>query len=348
MPSPVADPRWPRLSAAVPPPQASCDWRKDDCLARVRAHRDAFAQWLAAEAVVAGRAAAIAGYGHYRNPFPMGIGTPFPALQGVRLPLFGAALAFVDGRHQEAMTGVCSQIAGWRPLLSQSDNLLVSMFAAHQLASGARLLGRMAAELPRQQAVPQSCAAALQPLQVDEIRLCEPMRGEARLVRAGLETMTRDPDPDLWTALFYDAERTRAIDAPLMAWPCGEPAGQAIAADVRVVPPLPATSLLRLECASNAIGCILSSIAAPAHGAYQARAQDVAAQLRLTGAALWLRENGDSVDELPAALARLPGALRSPARVPAVSGDGRHLQVPALDQRETATLQAVLPDHLRR
>ncbi len=346
---PVADPRWPRLSTrASDSTVSSCDWRKGDCLARVREHREAFAQWLASQSVVAGRAAAIAGYGHYRTPFPPGISAPLPALQGVSLPLVDAALAFVDGRREQAMAATCGHIAGWRPLLAQSDNLLVSVMAAAQVASGAHLLAQMAAELPPGQALPASCASALRPMQVDEIRVCEPMRGEARLGWSAMEAADTEMEGQRLSALFYDAKRTRAINAPLMAWSCGDQAGRAIADDVAAFPPSPPTSLWRLECVSNFIGCALMSVAAPAYGDYQLRAQDVAAQLRLTAAAIWLGENAGSGDEVPAALARLPEALRSAARMPSVSSDGRYLQVPAYDKRNLATLQAPLPAHLRR
>ena len=50
-----------------------------------------------------------------------------------------------------------------------------------------------------------------------------------------------------------------------------------------------------------------------------------AAMLRLLGAQRWLRQQpGDPVD----ALQRLPAQFASPVRVPRLSADGRHLQVP--------------------
>jgi hypothetical protein len=47
--------------------------------------------------------------------------------------------------------------------------------------------------------------------------------------------------------------------------------------------------------------------------------------LRLLGAQRWLRQQPEDPAE---ALQRLPAQFRSPVRVPQLSADGRHLQVP--------------------
>lgn len=322
----------------------SCASRTPNCLVTARADGVAYAQWLDALAVVEHNAAAIHGYGHYRSPFPPELAPEtMPALKSSFLPLDRAALDFVGGRQPEALSAVCSHIEGWRPLIANSDNLLLAMVAAEQVRSGARLLADMAAELPRGESLPPACATALRPLSVDEQRLCEPMRGEARLGRQILEQTEASRNPLLH--LLFDAERTRAYAAPKMAWPCGEAAGRAIAEDRVGIAPATPTSLHRFECLGNYMGCILAAIAAPAYADYQVRVQDAAAQLRLTGAAAWLREHAVSAAEVPSALTRLPAQWRSPARVPALIDDGRSLQVPMLStsRPDMPPLRAALP-----
>ena len=74
--------------------------------------------------------------------------------------------------------------------------------------------------------------------------------------------------------------RPPARGAPKFAWYCGAQAREQVAQDRPLIDPTPPASRRSLACASNAVGCILADIAAPAYVDYGLRLQDADARLR--------------------------------------------------------------------
>src|SRR3546814_6307709 len=80
-----------------------------------------------------------------------------------------------------------------------------------------RLWAQMLAELPAGHPLPVACEAALAPVSVDELSICETMRGEYSSSAAAIDAID---DPKLagtmqaaLNRLVYDPEKTRALIA---------------------------------------------------------------------------------------------------------------------------------------
>lgn len=274
----VADGRFPRLSVADDDPPY-CAMRDFDCIGKVRANRDAYAQRLAQEQVLIGKVRSLADYGHYRSQLPPSLHGPIPRFSGIRIALAANALDFVDGRVDAALASTCRDTLAWRRMSVHGDSLIVSMIGSAMVNGNAQNFARMLAELPRHHVLPAECAEAFDPdtLPVD---LCPAMRGEARYSASML--LSREAVPSsMFAGLLYDAQGTRAMLAPTLAHACTDDVRQRMKIDAPIpFSPQPG-SLWRLECAGNLAGCVLADIAAPAHHGYLERMQDMHAMLRV-------------------------------------------------------------------
>ncbi|MBN6152011.1 hypothetical protein JR065_16830 [Xanthomonas sp. AmX2] len=342
-------PRAPAWPATLP----RCSWRDSDCLDKVRAQRQAYADALQAQAPVLARIAALPADAHYRSPFDARADTPLPELSLLRLGSMRHALDFADGRTDAALAGVCHDAQLGRILLRSDDSLIVPMVGAAMLRGNARLFAGMLAELPVQQPLPAQCAVAFAPLAAEEIGLCGAMRGEARMMFAAFDELGGGAGPPMrWydAALLrlFDAERSKAMVAPRYAWSCGATARDALLHDRPAVEaPAQASASRSVGCLANAMGCVLAASAAPDVAPYQRSLQDAAAATRLVAALLWLREHPDA-QPLPQRLAALPAPLRGSARPIQAATEGG-VQVQAYSGREGDRLRLPLPgSRLRR
>lgn len=344
-------PRVPRWPATLP----RCTWRDGDCLDKVRAQRQAYADALQAQAPVLAKMAALPVDAHYRSPFDARADTPLPELSLLQLGLMRHALDFADGHADAALAGVCHDAQLGRVLLRSDDSLIVPVLGAAMLRGNARLFAGMLAELPAQQPLPAQCAAAFAPLAAGQIGLCGAMRGEARMMFAAFDELGAGGagPPMRWydAALLrlFDAERSKAMAAPRYAWACGAAAGDALVRDRPAGgAPAPASTSRSVGCLANAMGCVLASSAAPDVAPYQRSLQDAAAATRLVAALLWLREHPDA-QPLPQRLAALPAPLRGSARPIQAATEGGGVEVQAYSGREGDRLRLPLPgSRLRR
>lgn len=307
-----------------------CSMIEQGCLGRVRGARDAFAQRLAGQEPLLARLRALSAYGHHRSGFDPWIYAPMPPVFNV-LPvqLTAEALAFVDGRSDTALAGVCGMAGTWRPLVQHSDSLVLSMTAAGTYAAAAGLFAEMLAELPPGQDLPPTCAKAFAMPLPQEGSICEAMKGEFEQVRQSFrKSLLQTSGHERFTAsILLDPAATDARVAQRLAMACGEQARANLAADRPLRLPVQEPGW-EFACIANAGGCLLSDIAAPAYVDYAYRGQDHVARVRLMATLLWLREQNAEVAAPGAALESLPPALRGPARPVTLSADGSHLQVP--------------------
>src|SRR3546814_8917095 len=100
-----------------------------------------------------------------------------------------------------------------------------------------RLLAQMLAELPAAHPLPVACEAALAPVSVDELSICETMRGEYSSSAAAIDAID---DPKLagtmqaaLNRLVSDPEKTRALIAGNFAPACSSATRAMVAPDKR-------------------------------------------------------------------------------------------------------------------
>ena len=225
------------------------------------------------------------------------------------------------------MSGLCRDIGTGRMLLGHSDSLIVAMLGQSMLQANTQLLAQVLAELPPSTPLPESCAAVLVPLSVEQMSLCTPVRGDYAMVaaatRQSYEHEVGDTAGGSW---LFNVDKTLNRHAAALGQGCLAPLRQRVVQDLPAKHDLAVSSLWRVECPANAIGCILSGIAGPAYTDYILRAQDAGAQQRLLATLAWLRAQPADAP-LAQRLQRLPAELVSPQRPIRLSADGRALQV---------------------
>ncbi|WP_369933418.1 hypothetical protein [Xanthomonas tesorieronis] len=342
-------PDWP--AASLP----RCRWRGDDCLHTVRAARPAYAAALATQAPLLAAMPTVSEASGYRSPFAGSTDIQLPAFSLLQIPLTQHSLDFVDGRTQPALLGVCNDAGVARALLASGDNLITSMIGAAMLRGNARLfadmLADMLADLPPQQALPAQCAQAFAPLQIDDVSLCKPLRGEAQWTFATFDELASDRHAaqrrwyeSALVPLAFDAERSKAMLAPLFTRACAADARASLNADrppsaAQVSAPV---AVLSMGCVANALGCAMARMPPPSFVRYQASLQDAAAAMRLTSALLWLRAH-PGAQPLPQRLAALPPDLRGERRPLQATADGQGVQVALYADGEGDALRLPLP-----
>ncbi len=346
--------------AALPHDPALCR-NGTGCLAKVRAQPQVVAAALLPQATVLARMDELAAHGHYLSPLPLDAATPVPALQPLFVPLSAHALAHVQGDSARALAGLCRDAGIGRMLLDHGENLLTGMVGGAMLAANAELFADVLAELPVDTPLPATCATALAPLSPRQASNCASLQGEFAMIRDGYMLtgeMTRtglDLAGEEWWAtpatakFFYNRDKSVARSAETLGHACLPDTLQAIAEDLPM-PAMPVPSVWRLECAANAVGCILSNIAGPAYSRYGQRQQDVAAQLRLLQAVVWLRQHATTDAAMPLAerLHELPAGLRSRHRPISVAADGSALETASYARHKGVdTVRVSLPQALR-
>jgi hypothetical protein len=205
------------------------------------------------------------------------------------------------------------------------------------LQAYAQLLAAMLAEMPLDAVLPAQCEAAFAPLAAVEMDGCNAMRGEFEMVDSMLALEGRRIGQYPGGSWVFNAPRTRALQAVNLGQSCLPAAQARIAQDLPFEADLEQASVWRLECATNAIGCILSSVAAPAYADYPRRLQDVGAELGLLNTLLWLR--GPPVQgSVATRLQAMPPGYASAQRPVLLAADGRGLETVAYAPRNGETV----------
>lgn len=325
-----------------------CRWREGKCLEKVRADTGAYARLIAEDAALLARIGTLGDYGYVRNTFTPRLDMPIPAYQQLAYPLAQHAYAFASGNTDEALAGVCRDVATARMMIGSGDNLITSMIGAAMLEGNSTLFADMLAELPADRALPAACSRAFAPAAPEEFSACTTMRGEARFMFAGMHQIPAGyADGPLQRAawpLIFDAGKTVARMAPRLAWYCTPPVRTAIALDVPAAEP-PATATMKqtpFQCLDNIVGCILSDVAETQLTGYQHRLQDARMRLMTMGTLLWLRDHRSDAP-MTQRLAQTPEKLRSMRRPLALAKDGKSVSIPLFDTRHAERWSVPLP-----
>lgn len=324
---------------------------REDCLAKVRADLPAYEKMLAAHPAWFARAVVATQGDHLRNRFPPRLDTPLPSFASTYAPATLFAVRFAQGEHEAAIAGTCRALSDWRRLGANSD-MLVGWAVAHGYGAmgHGRLLAQMLAETPNEQPLPAECAEAMVIPRAEEIPMCNAMRGEFKFISqgAGLLMQAQEQKNNIQYNIFYDDEMARAAHAVPFSAFCSAQADAAFKADqplTSIAPP----GLYRLQCVSNAIGCILSQIAGPNYTTYELRHRDALAMKRTLAALAWWRAQPDAANDPVATLQKLPPEFRSAAHplrlnteqvallMPALNGERKDITLPLPGTRVTAS-----------
>jgi hypothetical protein len=243
------------------------------------------------------------------------------------------AREFVAGRRQEALAGVCRDLAGWRRISADADTLINNMISLAMVRHDAVLLADMLAQLPAGEPLPAICADALAPTTTAELDACPMFRAEFGFA----SHMIKEPMPDHpWYTKVgiqtLDQDRFKARLAKALGVHCSVGAQSDARADRSVMPRARATSTAcsTFRWAVDPMGCMVSELSpADAYAKYADRRTDVAAVVAGARTIAWLREQAAPASERARVLAARPASLGL-RREPRVSADGRTLAVPLL------------------
>ncbi|HEX5756662.1 MAG TPA: hypothetical protein VFY12_09970, partial [Arenimonas sp.] len=172
--------RYPRLIERDDPALTLCE-EDGACLDAVTAQ--AGDSLLAGKEAVLERLGEFAGMTFWRHHFGDASVDALPADIGLRrLRWADLAVRFARGETESALHGVCSDIAAWRRLRTNSDSVIASIVSQRGLTGSLRLYSDMRARLPADTALPAACAELQTPPTLDERMACAVFRGEFKLI----------------------------------------------------------------------------------------------------------------------------------------------------------------------
>ena len=313
---------------------------RENCLAKVRGDLAGYGKLVDQHAAWFARTEQATRADHLSNLFLSRVDMPLPPFVSAYAPATLLAVRFARGDRRPAIAATCRLINDWRRLGAQSD-LLIGWGVARGYGTHGygRLLAQMLAEMPASEPLPAECTNAMALPVAAEISMCSAMRGEfgfmSHSIAAMMEAESRKHA--LRQKVFFDTEMTKAMAAMPMAKYCAEETHVAFAADVE---PLPAqeSGLYRLQCVSNAVGCIVSRISGPAYQNFEAGHRDGLAMKRALAALAWWRNQPDALSDPDATLKRLPGEFRAAAHPLRLNAEKTALIMPALYDKEDIVL----------
>lgn len=319
-----------------------------DCLQQVRADPDGYAALVARHRVLLDRVAALSGYDFYRSQSPPDTRVPIPMLSLAHLGITRAAQAYASGDVDAGLAGTCTGVRTWRTLGTDADSLIVKMLGIRLATDGyGRLLAQMLAELPAGHPLPPACETALAPVSVDELSICEAMRGEYASSAATIDAIDNQKTAGTVQAalnrLVYDPAKSKALIEGNFAPACSSATRAMLAADGKSDWQQEPRPRLRMECIANLAGCILADIASPAYAGYGRRAQDGGARLDLLRGIASLHGVDGDASTREARLRRFWADTRSRNRELRFVDDGRAVEVRQFDASHGGWWKLPLP-----
>ena len=306
---------------------------REDCLAKVRADLPGYEKLLDEHAAWITRAEKATRADYFRNPFRPRMDMPLPSFVATYAPATLYALRFAQGQHEAAIASTCQAITDWRTLGANSDMLISWAIARGYGAEGyGSLLAQMLAEVPNDQPLPAGCADAMAMPLAAEISMCTAMRGEFGFMSESMASIMASEarKRGLQQKMFFDDDMTQAMTAVPMAKYCAPETDAAFAAD-KATPATPQPGIYRLQCAANAIGCILSGVAGPGYQGFELGHRDGLAMKRTLAALAWWRGQPEALTDPAATLVRLPAEYRSAAHPLRLDKDKAVLVMPTLN-----------------
>ena len=322
--------------------------RGSGCLTTVEADPAGHAELVARHAALLDRIESLSGDAGIRDPFGYPAAMPLPELQYGRLPMTRYALAFVQGRRDEALDGTCTAIVTWRRLGANSDTLIERLVAAADVrATYATLFVEMLARLPRDWPLPAACAAAFAPPTDREFTLCDAARGEFQYRRATLAWQARRDraaDARAGDALPADEAPALADAAMSFARLCSPTFERRIRDDLPPLEDEGLSGLLRLECVANPRACLLGGMVDATYD-YPLQIEDTHARLRFVALLLRMRADGSDPRPIFERLQAQHAAFGSDQRSLRRIDDGRALCLENYRTTPTACWEIPLPPY---
>jgi hypothetical protein len=309
------DPRldWPRFPEAPKEGEGTCKGREPGCLAYVAENRAQVAATLAANPGALALQRQIADYDGYRRGFPPNIEFELPNFGAYRRLLTSSfALRFNTGGPLAAIEDTCHDLAGWRRVGGDNDDLVASMIGVAWVREDLMLLADMLAKTPRTAELPAQCTRALTPSEDYEYSLCPAFRSEFALQgnpREQLEALPPEQRPTipLWTIDWRRYQARIAEDFGQFCDPAFVSRQRADAPAAALLKPVPACT--KWERHADRLGCVLFDSRHSQWGKYLDRRTDQAQMLALMRTVVWLRAEVASKDDVKDALARIPAEL---------------------------------------
>ena len=314
------DPRldWPAFPALPKDGKGLCAMAVPGCIAYVAENRKLVAATLEANAGALASQARIADFDGYRRGFPVNVYESVPNLgQFRRLRTTDIALRFTSSLPLPAVDEVCRDLAGWRRVGGDSDDVLVSMIGVAWVREDLMLLADMLAKLPKEMPLPDQCAAALATSDASEFDLCPAARSTFGFYRRMREFNAAGKQGRRVPEWWVDWPRLNARIAADIGRLCDPSLTAQLQTDAPASSLLPlAPSCSKWERRADPVGCELyESVRSELHVHYLDRRGDQAQMLALMRTVDWLRLQVDSKEAVPQALAHLPpelGLLRTP------------------------------------
>lgn len=267
--------------ADAPAPDFACSFSQEDCLAALRGHEAAARAWLDAAAPRTRRVEQALASDHLTNPYALNVAAPFPGYQQLRLPLNEIALQALEGDVADALPRACGLLADARKHL-RNDGLLIDKMVFASLTQGASDLLLRVRRLDPSLPLPDDCAEAIAPADVNDFQVCNALRSEFAMMSELSRQM--DEANDGWrtpTRWVLTSQRLQDGWTATGFAPYCTPEGQA--AIVRgEIPRTQARDYDRgsIDFWAAPISHLLTAIAYPAYGDYQQRLLDHAEALR--------------------------------------------------------------------
>lgn len=330
---------YPDLSPSSEDRQMFCGGEDESCLETIRRNPDAYNALIERNKRMLDRVSRLQEYEYIRSPFPPRMTAPFPSYQNASYLGTRYAVEFANGNEREAIASVCRQIQTWRWLSANSDILIDRLVGIAQASrrNGA-LLAQMLAEWPVDESLPEPCDSALAPPRIEDLSMCNALRGEFARIEFSTRTMDEyvsGPFEQLLLQIVLDPEATAGISAEYLAKHCEASRSASLMAD-RPTTQTSQSSVLRFECLGNFYGCMTGTIAEPAWSGYEDRTLDYGARLRVLGTLAWMRRHADDGRSPSELLEARPDDLKSPKRDIEFGPEGQTLETPLYEKDYTS------------
>jgi hypothetical protein len=212
---------WPAFAKADGDDDVLCDTQQPGCLAFVRRDLGAVHRTLVRHAGQLRAARRLREYDGARYGV---VATPtqrLPLMAPGR-PLVWTALAarFARGDHEGALRETCADLAAWRRLGADNDQLIFALVGTGLVRQDLVLLAEMLAELPADTPLPAACVAAVAPGAASESSLCAAIKTEYRFVASVAEdgfVSEEESGSDGVARWALDADHFVALVAPRYA-----------------------------------------------------------------------------------------------------------------------------------
>jgi len=346
----LVDPRsrFPEFAAMPSGSSGLCIETTAACLAQVRADRGAVASTLRQNEAGLRSALSFPQHDGVRYGVAVSLQQVLPKFSSQRwLVRMHFASLFADGKQDEALSGLCDDIAGWRRIGGNTDILVGSMVGAAYARQDLMLLSEMLAEMPMDAPLPAACEAALAPTEDYELDVCPAMRSEFRLIESvvnrEMSASAENPSARAFLKAAVDSDHVLAVAAPSYAQYCDGRLLQAARQDK----PSASIGLVAANCQvfdrlADPIGCYLAEASENNNrSGYADRRTDLAAALALMRTVLWLRAQSVDTSTWPDWLRQRPASLGL-RRQPTISGDGKRISIPLLDKSRDPAFSLVI------